>query len=183
MEVAAARPAVLKDGAAPAGGTGSGRWRWIVLGVLVALVAALLVVGVPLVGKKWAASGEAEQRDAVLASARQVSLNMVSMSYKSVNDDIARVLSGSTGSFKDEFAGYAQTMKDQVTKNQGTSQGEVLSAGVTSMDDDSAEAIVAVSSTVTSPAVPTGTPRNMRFRFDLVKVKGKWLVSKFGLVQ
>ncbi|GAB3277423.1 hypothetical protein GCM10027589_03240 [Actinocorallia lasiicapitis] len=150
------------------------------------LVVALLVAGallVPPAQKAWSASSDMDRRNEALTAARQVALNMVTMNYDTVDADVQRVLSGATGGFKDQWGGETKNLADQLTKNQSKSSGSVLSAGVVSLDEDSAEVIVAVTSVVTTPQVPNGAARNMRFRMSLVKEHGKWLVSDFAMVQ
>lgn len=154
------------------------------MAVLAVIALGLLAGGIyPPVAKKVSASSETGRRDAILQAARQVGLNLMSMDYKTIKEDTQRVLSGSTGTFKDQYAAQTQTFVDEITKNQATSQAQVLGAGITDYDEDSAEVIVAVSAVVTSPAVPNGTPRNMRFLIEMSKVDGKWLASKFGVIQ
>lgn len=161
-----------------------GLWRTITVAVLTVVALGLLGGGVyPPVAKRIAAASEADTRDEILQAARQVGLNLMSMDHRTIEKDTQRVLSGSTGTFKDQYAAQTKTFIDEITKNQATSQAQVLGAGVTDYDEDSAEVIVAVSAVVTSPAVPTGAPRNMRFLIEMSRVDGKWLASKFGVIQ
>ncbi|WP_157963592.1 hypothetical protein [Actinocorallia populi] len=154
------------------------------MAVLAVVALGLLGGGIyPPVAKGIASASAADDRDAILQAARQVGLNLMSMDHKTIEQDTQRVLSGSTGTFKDQYAAQTKTFIEEITKNQATSQAQVLGAGVTDYDDDSAEVIVAVSAVVTSPSVPNGTPRNMRFLIEMSKVDGKWLASKFGVIQ
>ncbi|MCD0450269.1 hypothetical protein LO762_13855 [Actinocorallia sp. API 0066] len=159
------------------------RTRMALAGVLAVLAAALLAGTIVLGMKAASASREATWRDEALAAGRQTALNMMTLDYRTVNDDMKRVLSSTTGAAKDQYASNADTFVAEITKTQATSQAQVLSAGLTGGDGDSAEVIVAVSAVVTNPQVPQGTPRYMRFVFDVTNVDGKWLVSKFGVAQ
>ncbi|WP_148086300.1 hypothetical protein [Actinocorallia herbida] len=149
--------------------------------VLALLTAALLASTIVLGLDKMAAAEADRDRDGAVNAARQTALNMMTLDYKTISDDIQRVLAGTTGTFKDQYATNSKTFIEEVTKTQATSEAEILSAGLTGGDADSAEVIVAVSALVTSPSVPEGTPRYMRFVLDVTKVDGKWLVSKFGV--
>lgn len=152
--------------------------------VLAVIALGLLGGGIyPPAAKRVSAASEADARGEILQAARQVGLNLMSMDYKTIEQDTQRVLDGSTGTFRDQYAAQTKTFIEEITKNQATSQAQVLGAGITDYDDDSAEVIVAVSAVVTSPSVPNGTPRNMRFLIEMSKVDGKWLASKFGVVQ
>lgn len=149
--------------------------------VLALLAAALLAATIVLGLRTMEAADAARDRDGAINAARQTALNMMTLDYKTINEDMQRVLAGTTGVFKDQYASNSATFIEEVTKTQATSQAEILSAGLTGGDADSAEVIVAVSALVTSPAVPEGNPRYMRFVLDVTKVDGKWLVSKFGV--
>jgi Mce-associated membrane protein len=157
-------------------------------GRLVAAVLALVIAGLAV----WATvlgldvrarQDRAEQQDAVRQAARQQAVNLVSIDYRNAQQDVDRVLSGTTGAARDQWAQLSKQFVDQVAKAQATSivQSDPK-VGIVAMDDDSAEVIVSVSSVVSSPKVRQGTPRNFRFSMNLDRTDGRWLVSKLGLV-
>jgi Mce-associated membrane protein len=157
-------------------------------GRLAAVVLAVLVIGLAV----WATmlgldvrdkESKAERQDAVRQAARQEAVNLVSIDYRNAQQDVDRVLSGTTGAAKDQWAQLSKQFVDQVAKAQATSivQSDPK-VGIVAMDDDSAEVIVSVSSVVSSPKVRQGTPRNFRFSMNLALTDGRWLVSKLGLV-
>ncbi|HEU5158770.1 MAG TPA: hypothetical protein VFU43_17360 [Streptosporangiaceae bacterium] len=157
-------------------------------GRLTAVVLAALVAGLAV----WATiqgldvrAGErrAQQQDAVRLAARQQAVNLVSVDYRNAQQDVDRVLSGTTGAAKDQWAQLSRQFVDQIVKAQATSivQSDPK-VGIVAMDGDSAEVIVSVSSVVSSPKVRQGTPRNFRFSMNLDRTDGRWLVSKLGLV-
>ncbi|WP_329518537.1 hypothetical protein [Spirillospora sp. NBC_01491] len=151
----------------------------IVLGVLaVALAAAVGVVGL----RYRPAHDENERRAAATQAARQTGVNLASIDYRSVQQGIDRVVGGMTGDIKNQWSTQAKIIADTATKTKATSQVQQVRAGVVSLDEDSAEVIVAISATTTSPQVPQGTPRNWRFAMGLTRVDGRWLVSKMGIV-
>jgi Mce-associated membrane protein len=158
------------------------------LGRLAAAVLAALVLGLA----AWATSlgldvrsaqQRADQRDAVRQAARQEAVNLVSIDYRSVQQDVDRVLSGTTGEARDQWAQLSKQFVDQIAKAQATSivQSDPK-VGIVSIDDDSAEVIVSLSSVVSSPKVRQGTPRNFRFSMNLTRNGGRWLISRFGIV-
>jgi Mce-associated membrane protein len=157
-------------------------------GRFAAAVLAVLVVGLAV----WATllgldvrdkESKADRQDAVRQAARQEAVNLVSIDYRNAQQDVDRVLSGTTGAAKDQWAQLSKQFVDQVGKSQATSivQSDPK-VGIVAMDDDSAEVIVSVSSVVSSPKVRQGTPRNFRFSMNLALTDGRWLVSKLGLV-
>jgi Mce-associated membrane protein len=143
----------------------------------------LAIVGGSLLLSNRSADADVDRRNEALQAARQVATNMVSISYGTATRDVARVTSGATGTFKDQWASMSKQFVDAAAKAQSTSTGSVLSAGVTSMDNDSGEVIVSVTTMVTSPQVPNGRPGYFRFVFDVTKTDGHWLVSKLAIAQ
>jgi Mce-associated membrane protein len=119
----------------------------------------------------------------VRLAARQEAVNLVSVDYRSAQRDVDRVVSGTTGAARDQWAQLSKQFVDQIAAAQATSivQSDPK-VGIVAMDDDSAEVIVSVSSMVSSPKVRQGTPRNFRFSMNLSRVGGRWLVSKLGMV-
>jgi Mce-associated membrane protein len=151
--------------------------------VLAALVVGLAVwatmLGLDVRGKE----SKADRQDAVRQAAGQEAVNLVSIDYRNAKQDVDRVLSGTTGAAKDQWAQLSTQFVDQVSKSQATSVVQSdPKVGIVAMDDDSAEVIVSVSSVVSSPKVRQGTPRNFRFSMNLARTDGRWLVSKLGLV-
>jgi Mce-associated membrane protein len=143
----------------------------------------LAIIGGSLLLSNRAADADVDRRNEAIQAARQVATNMVSIGHSTATRDVARVTSGATGQFKDQWASMSKQFVDAATKAQSTSTGTVLSAGVTSMDDDSGEVIVSVTSMTTSPQVPNGRPGYFRFVFDVTKTDGHWLVSKLAIAQ
>jgi len=148
-----------------------------------AVAIVLAIIGGSLVLNNKSADADVDRRNEAIQAARQVATNMVSISYGTAERDVARVTSGATGTFKDQWASMSKQFVDAAAKAQSTSTGQVLSAGITSMDDDSGEAIVSVTTIVTSPQVPNGRPGYFRFVFDVTKTDGRWLVSKLAIAQ
>jgi Mce-associated membrane protein len=157
-------------------------------GRLAAIVLAALVVGLAV----WAtilgldvrsSESKAHRQDAVRQAARQEAVNLVSIDYRNAQQGVDRVLSGTTGAARDQWAQLSKQFVDQIGKAQATSTVQSdPKVGIVAMDDDSAEVIVSVSSMVSSPKVQRGTPRNFRFSMNLARTDGRWLVSKLGLV-
>jgi Mce-associated membrane protein len=155
----------------------------LIAGVLALVIAGLAVWSSVLGLDVRARQGKADRQDAVRQAARQEAVNLVSIDYRNAQRDVDRVLSGTTGAAKDQWAQLSKQFVDQIAKAQATSivQSDPK-VGIVAMDDDSAEVIVSVSSVVSSPKVRQGTPRNFRFSMNLDRTDGRWLVSKLGLV-
>ena len=161
------------------------RARWgrlvaLALGVLIVVVAVWATV----LGKDvWAGRSEAEARDAIRLAARQQAVNLVSIDYRNPQQAADRVLGGTTGEFRDQWAQLSKQFVDQVTKAQATSTVQAdPKVGIVAMDDDSAEVIVSVTSVVSPPKARQPASLPFRFSMSLTRTDGRWLVSKLGLV-
>ncbi|MFC9971215.1 hypothetical protein ACFVH6_09995 [Spirillospora sp. NPDC127200] len=155
----------------------------MVTAIVLGVVAAALAAAVGFFGfRLWEAKQQDDARAAAMQAAKQTGVNLASLDYRNVQKGIDQVLGGMTGDIKNQWATQAKIIADTATKTQSTSTVQNVRAGVVSIDGDSAEAIVAISATTTSPKVQNGAPRYYRFAMDLTRVDGRWLVSKLGLV-
>ena len=154
------------------------RLRLLTFGVLALAVAAAAWSGVRLYER------HAAERDhaAAVAAARQFTIDFVSISAATVDTDIQRVTSGSTGDFAGEYTRGKTQVRAAVVENEVRSEGAVLRAGLVSGDSDSAVVLVAVDATVRNVKAPQGRPAHYRIKVDMVKEEGRWLVSKLEFV-
>ena len=154
------------------------------LGLLGAASVALAVVAVLLGTKVAAAQRSDERRDAAVAAAKQSAVNLATMDYRHAGADVQRLMSGLTGSARQEME---KTGKKQVVAQLGKvktwSVGQVLSAGVVSSDADSAQVLVVVDQTVRSQDVPNGVVHHLRWQMTVDRTGGRWLVSKLEPTQ
>jgi Mce-associated membrane protein len=159
--------------------------RTVTLGALVvtvlALVAALVVVAVKAPGVLGRREAE-ERRGEVLQEAKQHAVNFTTLDYRTFDDDIELVLDGATGSFREEFSGGVEQVRDLVTQNESVSKGSVSEAGLVSVDDDSARVLVVADTEVSNLASPDPQPRHYRIHMDLTRTGDRWLVSDLTFV-
>lgn len=150
----------------------------IVLSVVAALLAAS-TVALALTVKAHLSDRDAldSARSAAVAAARQEIVNLDSLSWMTVDADLARVLTGATGTFKDQFTRAQKDLKPVVVQRKSVSSGTVLFAGVVRADTDTATVLVAVDRTVKDVTDTTGAVAHDRWRVDLEKHGGRWLVS------
>ena len=151
----------------------------IVLGVLVvALVVATGVLGV----RTWQGKKEADERAKAVQAARQMGVNLMSLDHETAQQDLDRIVAGTTGELKNKFSTQSKVLLDQLSKTQAKSVVDKAEAGVVSIDDDSAEVMVSLNGTVTNPKVKEGAPRAYRYLMDLTRVGDRWLVSELEVV-
>jgi Mce-associated membrane protein len=123
-----------------------------------------------------------QQRQDVLAAARQSALNFTSLDYRHYDRDSGNVLKGATGDFKKQFTAQTAQLTKLVAENKSVSEGQVLDAGIVRSDARSARVLVVADSKVTNTAVPQGEARTYRLQLDLVHRGGRWLTSDVEFV-
>lgn len=84
------------------------------------------------------------RRSMFLEAGRQGAIDLTTISYRSVDDNIRRILDSSVGAFHDDFQKRAQPFIDVVKQGQTSSEGTVTEAGVESVDGEQAQVLVSV---------------------------------------
>ena len=187
---------VTDDGVPAAADRGPGRghraatFRLVLLGVLVvALLAAAGTLVWLLGGRRGAAADEQRQREAVMSQAQQFMLRLNTYGpdlldskgqmpkYRKLVTDVI------TPKFESSFENGVVAAEQTVAKAGVSRTAKVFAVGVSSMDADSATALVAGSFTQSYPdakgkAVPD-QPAPFRIEVSLVKTHGRWLVDDF----
>lgn len=167
---------------APPGAVRSRR-NLVVLVGLTGAVAVLIAVGVIFGIRVLQTDTEEVRREAALQTARQFALDLITINYQTAERDVQKVIDGSTEQVPEEFfAMPVPTFVDFTKQARLESTGEVTSAGVERVDENSARVLVAVRVTARDVATPEGTPLNYRWGMELVWTSDRWLVSKVELV-
>jgi len=142
------------------------------LAMVVGLVAVLGLGGV--VGwlgfKTYQLRQEQEQRELFLRVGRQGAVNLTTIDWQNVNNDIQRILDSATGSFYEDFSKRSQPFIDVVKKVQSKSVGTVTEAGLESVSGNEAQVLVAVSVKTANLGAEDQPPRAWRMRIDVQKV-------------
>ena len=119
----------------------------------------------------------AAARDGAVTAARQEIINLDTLNHATIDRDLARVVEGATGTFKEQFTRAKADLKSLIVQRKSTSNGTILSAGVVRADTNTATVLVAVDRTVTDSTDPSGAVAHDRWRVDLEKHGGRWLVA------
>lgn len=156
--------------------------RWLLI-VLVSLLAVTLL-GLGWAGLRWHDRDRlTSAHEAALAAAKQATVDFVSISASSVDNDLQRISAAATGDFKDEFTRGMPQVRQVVVENKVESTGEVLRAGLVSGDLDSAVVLVAIDASVKNVGAPDGRLSHYRIQVDLaLDASGRWLVSRLQFV-
>jgi Mce-associated membrane protein len=147
------------------------RPRVKVTSAVLALVLLALLVSAGLFGREWREAARQEDREAAVLDAA-----------RDVDEDVQRVLDGSTGAFREQYEASLAQLKELSVANQAVSEGTVLEAGLVSLDDRSARVIVVADSQVTNSSTRTPQPRHYRLQLDLSLANGEWLTSDLQFV-
>jgi Mce-associated membrane protein len=152
--------------------------------ILFGLLIVLLLVGLTgWLGYRVHQSDQASRQRAIfLETARQAAVNLTTISYTEVDTDIRRIVDGSTGRFHDDFQQRSPAFIDVVKQAQSISVGTVTAAGLQSVSDDHAQALVAVSVKTSNAGAPEQEPRAWRMRISVTKDRDGAKVSDVQFV-
>lgn len=191
VEMAAGRTGdgpVTAEAEAP--GRRSGARRRTVNSVLFLLAVVLLsacAVGAVLFWQERQERAEAtdlqEQYGEVLQAATTQAEAFVNIDYRSAEEGYAKVAEGATGDFKDQYDTSRESLAQVLTDNESVMTGDVLWAGVSTLDRDSATVLVATSGTVSNTQTENKpVARNFRLQLALERVGGRWLTADLVFV-
>ncbi|WP_319454396.1 MULTISPECIES: Mce protein [unclassified Mycobacterium] len=161
------------------------------LALILGLVAVLALSG--LVGwlgyRAHQAQVAKDQRGLFLQVGRQGAVNLTTIDFEHVDDDVKRILDSATGSFYDEFQQRAQPFAEVVKQVKSKSVGTVTEAGleVTDAQQESkiptdAEVLVAVTVNTSVAGQPEQAPRAWRMRIRVEQVDDGAKVSNVEFV-
>jgi len=175
----------LDEDLVPPGGRPSPRLGWSIaalLALLVVVAAVVLVVEYAVLRPHYrdAKAAQTDRADVVRVSERfATEVN----NYSTAN--IGSYQSTITPMLSPKFAGeFQKAMTDIVTEVKQakmTSKGTVVTAGISSLDPDSAQVLVVSDASVKT--VYGIRARHFRWQVTLVKLGGRWLVDDFTPIQ
>lgn len=120
---------------------------------------------------------------AVLSAARDEVEAFINIDYRDAQASIDAVAAGATGEFAEQYDSSTEGVIQLLEQNQSVMDGEVLSAGVVDLDNDSATVLASTKGTVANKA-SGGEPvaRYFRLKLDLQYVDGEWRTSNLEFV-
>src|SRR6478736_652364 len=118
--------------------TAKARMSHVRLATILGLVAVVALAGLCgwLGFRAYESRKAADERDLFLQVGRQGAVNLTTIDYEHVDQDVQRVLDSSTGSFYDDFDARAQPFKEVVKQAKSKSVGTIAEAGVESITQD-----------------------------------------------
>lgn len=171
----------LAEDAAAQSAPAPGRARPVLAFCAVFTVLALALAAVAI----WLGLGlQARQRQdadrqAALHAARLAAADLMTINYRTVDSDLARIIAISTGAFRSEVVSAQQALIQQVRGAQSVSTANVLAAGLTGdVSGGTAQVIVVVDATITSKNAPNGVVDHYRETVTVSRVGSRWLASE-----
>jgi Mce-associated membrane protein len=152
----------------------------VVVSVLLAGTSAAL--GWTVVAHKRDSNQLRDAREAALTAARQEIVNLDSLDHATIDRDLKRVVDGATGDFKAQFTRAQGDLKALTVQRKSVSTGKVLWAAIVRADTDTATVLIAADRTVKDASDPEGGVAHDRWRVDLEKHGGRWLVADLEAV-
>ncbi len=159
----------------------------VVLYLVVLVLASLAVFGGVLVYRAHEdRSGlvrEQERYADVLAAATAEAEAFINIRHNRARESMDKVAAGATGDFRKQYDTSTKGVLAVLKQNRSVMVGEVVWAGVVSVDQDSATVIAATSGTVANRETKNKpVVRNFRLQLDLVLVDGVWLTNDLEFV-
>lgn len=167
---------VAVTGTEPAG---TGVRRAVLSAIAGIVVAALLTAtGLMLLANHTAAARQ-HRASEYAAAARQSVVNLMAIDYTTAEDSVRRVLDGSTGKFRDNFAETSEDFVKALQEEKIITAATVNDAAVESMTDDSAVVLVSATSRREGPKSPADQqqPRVWRVVLTLQRDGGQIKMS------
>lgn len=121
-------------------------------------------------------------RSEMVAAATRGAVNLTTIDYERVDDDVQRILDSSTGVFRDDFEKRADSFKDAARTAQSKSVGTVAEAAVESVDGDQGRILVALNVMTSNRGVPEQAARGWRTRIGVVKTDDGMKISQVEFV-
>ncbi|MEV7005409.1 hypothetical protein [Streptosporangium sp. NPDC051022] len=151
--------------------------------VLGLLIVALLAAAFWLCGALRDAQAAADDRDAAIQAAGAHALDLLSVSHRTVDADIKRILDTSTGAARAEYTRTLAELKKTTVKNKVLQTGALRASGIVSRKGNTAQVMV-VGDVVVRWEGSKDAPQERFYRWNMqvTKVGTSWLVSKAELV-
>lgn len=182
-----------EPGAAPARPARPAKIAAVALGVLAALLAVACVVVLvwPTAVPGRSAAEEADDRDrAARTAATKATKAFLEVDYRDMDPLIERVLSLSTGTFKNQYETAKASLKTEAQAAKAVASGAVRRVGIGTITEDSAVVYVAADSKISNTLIEkeraagkdVEDQRYYRFQLDLKKVGDRWLLENLQFI-
>lgn len=121
-------------------------------------------------------------RAEMVAAASRGVVNLTTIDFEHVDDDVQRILDSSTGVFRDDFEKRADSFKDAARTAQSKSVGTVVEAAVESVEGDEGRILVGLNVMTSNRGVPERAPRGWRTRVGVVRTEDGMKIAQVEFV-
>lgn len=112
-----------------------------------------------------------------LEAARSEVVDLTSFDYVTLDQDIARIKSSTTGDLRNEAVNQLDKQRQQLTQAQAVVNTSVVGAGITRANGTDATAVLVIQSTQKTGGTQQAQVSRYRIEAQLKKVGGRWLLS------
>jgi hypothetical protein len=149
----------------------------------IVLVASLAFAGVQVVRnhQEAAATPETVDWEPYVDAGKAAAQNLTTIDYRTVDQDIQRILDMSTGTFHDDFESRSDEFSDTVPESQSVSEGAIAGVGLESLRTDQAGVLVAIAVKTTNGGAAQ-QPKSWRIRVTVDKVGDGYKASNVEFV-
>lgn len=146
-------------------------------------VAAGLAVSEPASSAASEPAGSVSQQQAALAAARAEGAALTTLSWRSPDADLNRILAGAVpkGQLYSQFAAQRSKLPELLRQNHSVSRGTVLASALSSLTGETAKALVAVDATI-SGSSGAATVKHYRMMFTMQRTASRWLAADVSFV-
>lgn len=157
-----------------------GRMRAVVIVLVLALVAALVALGLVLrdLRREQDLRKAGEQAD---KAARAAVVAMTTYDYQSLDDDFGWVDSAGTAAFRKQYAEISAPIKKLVLELKAKATGTVIASAPKVDDADHVEVLLFVDQRITDPGDAKPSLDQPRVTMSMVRSDGRWLVDDVEL--
>ncbi|MEU7880491.1 hypothetical protein [Microbispora bryophytorum] len=161
--------------------------RRALTGGLVLLVAALSLGVYWLARARTDALAAAQDREMAVQAAAAHAVSLMSIDHRRIDDDLKRALATSTGPQRAQYAAGQAALRAATLKNKAVQTGVLRASALASIDGGrrTAQVLIVGDAVIHWEDGRKAPPeeRFFRWRMDVTKASGLWLVSRAELVQ
>lgn len=141
---------------------------------------------VPVKAPRIAKADESTTKDEVLEVANRFTTNVITYDYRTIDDDLRKLLEDTTPAFKTNFhtglLGDINTYEASIRRRKAWGAGEVTSSSVTSIDDETASVATVFKRTFHNSASDRQRRAIQTFELTMIKTADGWKVDLVGVL-
>ena len=154
---------------------------------LVLLVAVSALAVLRLVQTRTEALAAEQEREMAVRAAAAHAVSLMSVDHRRIDDDIKRALATSTGQQRASYAAGQAALRDTTVRNKAVQTGVLRASALASFDGGrrTAQVLIVGDAVIHWEDGRKAPPeeRFFRWRMEVTKASGLWLVSHAELVQ